>query len=183
MHNLIEKDFKAIISLPPRNDTEAEIFSQWDSSGPEEFNFYGQDFIFPKGIHSEAKAKWIEPEVLLVEIFIEGEIVSSCARCLAPVSLEISGNLMYLYSTKSADSLEEDFGDEEPIELENFGRVLDIGPQIQESIFALLPRKILCNENCKGLCPSCGKNLNEGPCSCEKEISDPRLEALKQFKF
>ncbi len=54
---------------------------------------------------------------------------------------------------------------------------LDLRQLTLEDIFLFLPSKLLCSETCKGICPTCGKNLNEGPCGCKKEV-DPRLAAL-----
>ena len=54
---------------------------------------------------------------------------------------------------------------------------LDLSQLALEDVFLSLPSKLLCSEDCKGICPQCGKNLNEGPCDCKKEI-DPRLAAL-----
>lgn len=54
---------------------------------------------------------------------------------------------------------------------------LDLRQLTLEDIFLSLPSKLLCSEDCKGICPTCGKNLNEGPCGCKKEV-DPRLAAL-----
>ena len=52
---------------------------------------------------------------------------------------------------------------------------------IVRTVFVLnLDSKLLCKKDCKGLCCRCGKNLNEGPCSCQKEL-DPRFAALKQL--
>ncbi len=52
---------------------------------------------------------------------------------------------------------------------------------IVRTVFVLnLDSKLLCKEDCKGLCCRCGKNLNDGPCSCQKEL-DPRFAALKQL--
>ena len=56
----------------------------------------------------------------------------------------------------------------------------NLDPLVTEDIFLSLPTKILCSEDCKGLCPKCGVNLNLGKCSCKKEI-DPRLAALKEL--
>lgn len=56
----------------------------------------------------------------------------------------------------------------------------------QDAIDALLlavPAKVLCSETCAGLCPRCGKNLNEGPCSCSDESIDPRWDVLKNLKL
>jgi len=54
---------------------------------------------------------------------------------------------------------------------------LDLRQLTLEDIFLSLPSKLLCTDGCKGICPTCGKNLNEGPCGCKKEI-DPRFAAL-----
>ncbi len=54
---------------------------------------------------------------------------------------------------------------------------LDIERLTLEDIYLYLPSKILCKEDCKGVCPSCGADLNQGSCHCKKEV-DPRLEAL-----
>lgn len=179
MRKLFSETQKALVNLPPKNDFESEIFSEFDFSAGV-LNFEGQEFIFPNGFHVEAFTRWLENDLLSVEINIFSEISSECARCLKPVNLEISGKLMYLYYSRGAN----EFDDAEflPVEVDFFGRVLDIMPQIQESIYTLLPTKILCKEDCAGLCPNCGADLNETKCSCEKEITDIRLEALRNFK-
>ena len=168
------------MTLPPKNDTEAEISDRWDF--PEGvLDFDGQEFVFPKGFHAEASSRWIEDALLLVNINVYAEVEAECARCLTPVSLEISGELGYLYYSHGAEELEQ-FDDFMPVEVDFFGRVIDIMPQIQESIYTLIPTKVLCREDCKGLCPNCGTNLNESQGSCGNENIDPRLEALRNFK-
>ena len=86
---------------------------------------------------------------------------------------------MYLYCSQDPQTIEDD--EYMPVEVQHFGRVLDIMPQIEESIYTLIPTKILCREDCRGLCPNCGADLNEGECSCKNEDIDPRLEALRNF--
>ena len=179
---LFYEDQKALINLPPKNDTETEIFNEFDFSEGV-LKFEGQEFIFPKGFHSEIISKWLDEALLSVEIKISAEIIAECARCLKSVSLEISDNLMYLYHLQGDEDEKEfeGFDDYMPVEIEYFGRVIDIMPQIQESVITLLPMKVLCREDCKGICPNCGKNLNEGECNCKNENTDPRLEALRNF--
>ena len=58
---------------------------------------------------------------------------------------------------------------------------LDLEELLREDILLELPSKYLCSPDCKGLCPKCGKNLNEGDCGCEAEEIDPRLEVLKSL--
>ncbi len=179
MHSIFHDSQKAVITLPPKNDTEAEVLSQWDfPSGTLDFD--GQEFTFPEGFHAEAMTRWLENSLLLVNITVEAGVQAECARCLRPVSLEISGELGYLYYSHGAEELDE-FDDYMPVEVSFFGRVVDVMPQIQESIYTLLPTKVLCREDCKGLCPICGTDLNEGECSCTEEDIDPRLEALRNF--
>ncbi len=181
MHSIFNDNQKALVTLPPRNDTEAEILSKWDFPGGV-LEFEGQDFIFPEGFHAEASIRWLEESLLSVNIRISAEITAECARCLKPVSLEISEELGYLYYSHGAEELD-GFDDYMPVEVDFFGRVIDVMPQIQESIYTLLPTKVLCREDCKGLCPNCGADLNEGQCSCKNENVDPRLEALRNFNF
>ena len=179
MHSLFTDTQKALLPLPPRRDTEAEITASWDFPGGL-LNLAGQEFIFPDGVHSWASARWFEESLLAVNIGVSAVIDSECARCLKPVSLEISGELGYLYYPRKAGEPDE-LDEYMTVEANLSGRVIDVMPQIQESIYTLIPTKILCREDCKGLCPECGADLNEGSCSCKRENIDPRLEALRNF--
>lgn len=58
---------------------------------------------------------------------------------------------------------------------------LDLDELLTEDILLDMPSKFLCSPECKGLCPSCGKNLNEGECGCDQRRVDPRLEILKDL--
>ena len=58
--------------------------------------------------------------------------------------------------------------------------IVDIDALVEEEIHLFLPAKMLCKEDCKGICPNCGKNLNKEVCSCKKEV-DPRMAALLQL--
>lgn len=55
---------------------------------------------------------------------------------------------------------------------------LDLDELVYSEVIVSLPMKHLCNEGCKGICPKCGKNLNEGKCGCPEKEIDPRLSAL-----
>ena len=59
--------------------------------------------------------------------------------------------------------------------------LIDVTELLRDELLAAQPMKNLCKADCKGLCPKCGANLNEGECSCDKFIVDPRLAALKDF--
>ncbi len=55
---------------------------------------------------------------------------------------------------------------------------LDVDELVYTEVYVSLPTKFLCHQECKGLCPTCGKNLNEGACSCDQKEIDPRLKKL-----
>ena len=97
---------------------------------------------------------------------ISGEIQGRCGRCLEPARER--------FESVFEEALElEDFVDEEAL--------IDLNQWAHEYLLLELPVKLLCRANCRGLCPKCGKVLNEGPCNCEKKDVDPRLAALKNF--
>lgn len=100
---------------------------------------------------------------------IHGRIVCKkvfiCDRCLAPAT------------KNQVHEFEEEFDKSEAVD-----DVIDVTELLRDELLAAQPMKNLCKADCKGLCPKCGANLNEGECGCEKFIVDPRLAALKNFK-
>jgi len=94
-----------------------------------------------------------------------------CANCLKDVSYGESFEICEAFS--SEENVDEDAW---PI---NHGKA-EIGEMITASAYEVLPMKILCKEDCKGLCPTCGKDLNEGGCDC-KAPTDPRFDVLSSF--
>ncbi len=58
---------------------------------------------------------------------------------------------------------------------------LDLDELLYSEVIVNLPMKHLCKEDCKGICPKCGKNLNEGKCGCPEKEIDPRLSALAEL--
>lgn len=111
----------------------------------------------------------------VVELSAKAEFVldMDCDRCAKPIKLALTADVFHTLVT----SLNDEANDE--LLLINEFR-FDLDPLVTEDIFLELPSKFLCSEDCKGVCPKCGKDLNTGSCSCEKEI-DPRLAALKQL--
>lgn len=129
------------------------------------------------------------PIVVTVDIYrvdgsdyLNGEVTyeytESCARCLKEFTQEVKGVLSGRLVEKNKD-FNEDEVEEDVICYE--GDTLDLTEHIISAIVLSLPMKSLCNENCKGLCPKCGKDLNKGKCDCVIEEIDPRLAKLKDF--
>ena len=98
---------------------------------------------------------------------------AACARCGKALSREIE----IPFHCMLAESLEN--GENDEIELLENGTV-DVGDLARTAFILKMDTKILCSEDCKGLCPRCGADLNIGPCSCRTE-PDPRLAALAKL--
>lgn len=63
------------------------------------------------------------------------------------------------------------------------GRTIDLDPIVREQVLLALPASVVCKDDCKGLCPRCGQDLNEAECGCERKVVDPRLAVLKSIKL
>ena len=96
------------------------------------------------------------------DVYIDGaikcKIVGECARCLKRVEREWSCEFSVVYAVTRQD--EDDY-------LYQNGRV-DLTHAVEDAILTSIPTVIYCKSDCLGLCPSCGKDLNEGPCDCKK---------------
>ena len=113
--------------------------------------------------------------VLLMKGNVTTTIHGICDRCAAPFSRDIDFPIDAVLVTELSSEENED---EWVFPLVGDSADLD---DIVRTVFVLnLDSKLLCKDDCKGLCCRCGKNLNDGPCTCEKEI-DPRWAALKQL--
>ena len=113
--------------------------------------------------------------VLMMEGQVRTTIHGICDRCAGSFDREVTFPIDVVLVTELANEENED---EWVFPLEGDSADLD---DIVRTVFVLsLDSKLLCKEDCKGLCPKCGKNLNDGPCNCQKEL-DPRFAALKQL--
>ena len=97
-----------------------------------------------------------------------------CDRCLEPVSTEFQ-----LRFTKNVDLSDDVQSDE--LDEKNYidGYNLDVDKLLYNEILIGWPMKILCSEDCKGICNTCGQNLNEGTCNCEDTSLDPRMSVIR----
>lgn len=112
--------------------------------------------------------------VVFIELTAEYTISAPCDRCAADVERKESLPLTYVVVQETEGEDTEDFVVAED-------QKVDLDPLVRDDIVIRYPSKLLCSPDCKGLCPNCGKNLNEGDCDCAKEQTDPRLDALKAF--
>ncbi|GGG12698.1 YceD family protein [Paenibacillus abyssi] len=128
----------------------------------------------PLDIRLEASA---EEKVVKVEGELAIDLELACSRCLEPTHEHVDIPFFERFQTlKAADGEEED---EDIIKVKE--DKVDLTPYVEESLLLHVPFIPLCQENCQGLCPQCGTNLNEHQCGCAREGVDPRFAALKDL--
>ena len=113
---------------------------------------------------------------LKAELNYHGE----CARCLAPVDGVFSLDFERTVVAEGSMSEEQlDEMEDEYVALKD-GK-LDVDDPLREELMLCFPSRLLCEDNCPGLCPYCGKPKREGDCGCTGKEIDPRLAILKNF--
>ena len=107
-----------------------------------------------------------------------------CARCVEPVEQSLGGHFDLLYRPFGADGGASEHSittsETEIGYYQEGGLVLE--DVLREQVLLSLPARALCREDCKGLCPRCGRNLNTESCDCEETSSDPRWTALADLR-
>lgn len=116
-------------------------------------------------------------EVLEFEGTVDTRIMMACARCMKPVEVPLHIVIQQRFAKDQASDMETLDQDRDILPMENDR--IDLDETILHEVQLGIPMKVLCKEECKGLCPICGQDLNEGQCGCEEDNSDPRWEALK----
>ncbi|MGE5593623.1 MAG: YceD family protein [Betaproteobacteria bacterium] len=121
---------------------------------------------------------------LLVQGEARARARATCDRCLAPFDLEIISDFerQYVKGHEGAQPSRSPGGEGRGDDVREYqGDFVDIGSDVRESLSLAVPMKLVCTDECKGLCPSCGKNLNGGPCDCPVTSYDARLTALSDL--
>ena len=104
-----------------------------------------------------------------------------CGRCLEPFlwPVDASFDLRYQPHTHNTGEGEREIEEDDLTTAFYENEEIDLGQLMREQFYLALPMKPLCREECRGLCPNCGANLNRTPCDCTIAWEDPRLAALK----
>lgn len=107
-----------------------------------------------------------------------------CARCLEPVGRDLASEFDLLYRPLGVDAGPHERAVQEgDTEIGYYqGEGIQLQDVLREQVLLAVPIKAVCRDDCKGLCPHCGRNLNVEGCHCEEERSDPRWDALKDLK-
>ena len=137
----------------------------------EPFEFEGEEIRAIENVNVEGLGI-SEKDVILIEASVKTKLKLNCSRCLDTFIYPIYIDIEERFTNDSNSE------DEAIIVIDD---VLDINEVVETSIISTLPIKRVCKTNCKGLCQTCGCNLNHGSCTCDKEDVDVRFEVLKGF--
>jgi DUF177 domain-containing protein len=106
-----------------------------------------------------------------------------CSRCLEPftIAVEAPFELRYQPRAENAGEGEREIEDDDLTTAFYENDEIDLGHLMREQFNLSLPMKPLCRDDCRGLCPVCGINLNKGSCECKRDWDDPRFGALRKL--
>jgi uncharacterized protein len=113
-------------------------------------------------------------EEVLVRGTLYVDVDLECGRCLSPTTETVDIELDERFRPSVLGIPRDDTV--LPIDVDN---QLDLRPVVRDLVIVSTPIRVVCRHTCQGLCPTCGQNLNEGPCDCQPDDIDPRLIALK----
>ena len=102
---------------------------------------------------------------------IQADMILKCSRCLKDFN--------YVFNTDFEEEISNKVDAEDVIHFE--GDTVDLTDIVVNNLLLALPMKFLCSEECKGLCPRCGRDINSSKCDCTDENLDPRLTVLKDL--
>jgi uncharacterized protein len=153
---------------------------------------YGEELTQKGPLAVQGRAEVIEehrgPRDIISDIRLrggyQGRVEVPCARCLTPVEIPVEGQFDLIFRPLGADqgaperaisTSETEIG-----YYQNGGVALE--DVLREQVLLSLPVRTLCRQDCKGLCPHCGRDLNSESCTCEAASSDPRWSALSDLR-
>lgn len=133
--------------------------------------FLGESYRFSEPLKVVGRI-YNNGQSLTLEADITGEMMTDCARCLDELKADVNFSVNELLSQR-----EEGEAESEDIILFD-GHEIELDDIIADHFLMNISGRYLCSEDCRGLCPNCGTNLNKGECDCDTEYIDPRWQAL-----
>ena len=120
---------------------------------------------------------------ILVKGVLDTEVELTCSRCLSPFNCPLTLNIEeeYFPTTDVVTGASLPLHDEPGCFTIDKRHVLDLTEAVRQYALLAIPMKPLCREDCAGLCPNCGHNLNRGPCGCPPQGADPRWSELSKL--
>ncbi|MBZ4655435.1 MAG: YceD family protein [Bacillota bacterium] len=118
--------------------------------------------------------------VLELNVNLKTSALTTCSRCLDEVKVPVEITFAEEYCHASDCLQKQGLDDSAVIVFDS--DFIDITEAVQENLILSLPMRTLCEPDCPGFCPQCGRNLKEGTCECHKDNVDPRLAVLAKLK-
>lgn len=120
---------------------------------------------------------------LSVKASVRFALAGECCRCLGRTETSVQADLDLLIQRKDAtpEELEALAEDEDVVIVDPGKRELDLTGRIRDVAALELPMRVYCRDDCRGLCPQCGQNLNDEDCQCVELKVDPRWESLAKL--
>lgn len=133
----------------------------------------------------------VTPSAGLVEVEgrLAGMVAMACVRCLTPTHRPLESSFRLAFTRTIPGEATEEPPQDRELRAEELGLILfegediDLRDAIQDQVILAIPMQPVCRQDCRGLCPRCGADLNEGPCGCSRDEVDPRLAILKTLKL
>ena len=144
------------------------------------FSYMGNEYEIKGNTVADMKLSNIGTGTVLVEGSVTALMIIPCDRCLKDVKVSVSADFAHQVTSPDQEKgATEEASDEE----QNFvsGYELDTDALISNEILIHMPVKVLCKDDCKGICSVCGHDLNEGECGCDRFVPDPRMAAIKDI--
>lgn len=133
--------------------------------------FGNEKYRVTDGVGVTLNFKKIGPKEILLDGSIRTDLLLRCDRCNGEVKYHLTTDFSKEVTVESVvEDKDDDFTDGYDLNLDKF---------VLNEIYLNFPMKVLCDEDCKGVCPICGGNLNQQACNCETDSIDPRLAKLK----
>ena len=108
---------------------------------------------------------------------LDGQVRGACRRCLNEATAPVTDEAHFIFADSGAEEAE----DPDVYTIDPRAATLDLRPAVREQWLLSAPASVLCREDCKGLCPICGTDLNEGQCACVP-VTDHRWDALRTIR-
>jgi len=138
----------------------------------EKIEFNGQEFLFTAPLKVEGDIK-NNGGNLYLDAMVKTQFLVNCARCLKEITEDFEFGVSECYTNNEIDA--------DSVFLPIVSNTVNLKSAVEENFCTSVPFVFLCDDDCKGLCHICGKDLNNGTCDCENDDVDPRLAGLKAF--
>lgn len=133
--------------------------------------FLGETYRFEKPLRIVGEI-YNNGQSLTLEADVSGEMLTECSRCLKEMTASVEFSI-HEFLARAEDCTDTD-GDFILFD----GHEVELDDIVSDMFLLNISGKYLCSDDCKGLCPVCGQNLNDGVCECDNEVIDPRWQAL-----